>query len=135
MKTTIPIVIKGSKNWDQAQTYFFYQKCSLPPLTGIEPIVGQICLFTGNSCLIMILYILLTSKSNIHRKLPFNKHNLWPDFQFWKMIKNKRSRPKRAIFRYFSTFSQFSLVPTYGMLYTARSEILRGIWFCWPFIH
>ena len=67
VKITIPIVIEGSKNLDSIVPSLIYQKCSLLPFTRIDPIIQQICLFIKKSCLIKILYSILTSKSNIHR--------------------------------------------------------------------
>lgn len=121
VKIIIPRVIEGSKNLDFTVPSLIYQKCSLQPFTRIDPVIQQICLFIRNSCLIKILYSLLTSKSNIHTLIPFNKNDLKPDFQVLKVAKNKRSRPKRVIFRYFLIF--FSILPCFNIWHIIYCQI------------
>ena len=81
----------------------------------------------ANSYLVMISYILETSKSKPDRKLSFIMKNLKSKFHNPKFFKNGHSHSKSAVFGTFRYFSPSSLVLTYDMLYTAESGILRGI--------
>ena len=114
-------MIEGYKKLDFTVPSLIYQKCSLQPSTRIDPIVQQICLLIRNSCLIKILYSLLISKSNIHTLIAFNKNDLKPDFQVLKVVKNKRSRQKRVIFRYFLIF--FSILPCFNIWHIIYCQI------------
>ena len=128
MIVTITRVVKGSKRGDEASTCIFDQKCSLLTTNGILHLVRQRMPFMGNSYLVMISYILETSKSKPDRKLSFIMKNLRSKFHIPKFFKNGRSHSKSAVFWYFSIFcSIFPCFNIWHVIYCRKRNFERNM--------